>query len=324
MIRSVVVLLISAIFVPQVQAQDAAVTTSMDDEKSKRVEGFLDAYIAGNFDPAHEIFEKDVTFFWADLSKPMGIEDWIEAVKAHHAGFADIAMPSRVVVTSDYEEYGSWTYVWTRWSGTNRATGETFSLPLHLMYQWEGDRIAREFAYFDAERFRTTLEATLAQINKPTDACPWDWAHGTWRVASDDFPNAIVHWTKPTEHDVLHGHWIDEDGVYTRELIGWEPDKGQIFARAFGDDGSRGNVTVTSFDGPNKMGGSFEARSPDGTMLSGSFEIVNMDNKKMVATFTTGDGTEMLRTFTPLAQDDPDYAKFQSAMRAAVMKTSGL
>ena len=42
----------------------------------------------------------------------------------------------------------------------------------------------------------------------------------------------------------------------------------------------------------------------------------------MVATFTTGDGTEMLRTFTPLAQDDPDYAKFQSAMRAAVMKTS--
>ena len=59
-------------------------------------------------------------------------------------------------------------------------------------------------------------------------------------------------------------------------------------------------------------------------MLSGSFEIVNMDNKKMVATFTTGDGTEMLRTFTPLAQDDPDYAKFQSAMRAAVMKTSGL
>ena len=52
--------------------------------------------------------------------------------------------------------------------------------------------------------------------------------------------------------------------------------------------------------------------------------MLNMDNKKMVATFTTGDGTEMLRTFTPLAQDDPDYAKFQSAMRAAVMKTSGL
>ena len=112
--------------------------------------------------------------------------------------------------------------------------------------------------------------------------------------------------------------------VYSRELIGWEPDKGQIFARAFGDDGSRGSVTVTTFDGPNTMGGTFEARSPDGTLMSGLFKIVNMDNKKMVATFTTGDGTAMLRTFTPMPKDDPEYDKFHSAMRSAVMKTSGL
>ena len=58
--------------------------------------------------------------------------------------------------------------------------------------------------------------------------------------------------------------------------------------------------------------------------MSGSFEIINMDNKKMVATFTTGDGTAMLRTFTRMAKDDPEYDKFHSAMRTAVMKTSGL
>ena len=324
MIRTAVFLLIATIFVPHVQAQESSVSTSMDDEKSKRIGSFLDAYVAGKFEASKDIFQEGVRFLWADFSEPHGIDEWNEAVTAHHAAFENIELRNRVVTTSDYDEYGIWTYVWTIWSGTNRATGEDFRLPLHIMYQWEGDQVAREFAYFDLERFRTTVESTLAKINKPTDACPWDWAHGTWRVSSDDFPNAIVHWSKPTEHDVLHGHWIDEHGVYSRELIGWEPDKGQIFARAFGDDGSRGSVTVTTFDGPNTMGGTFEARSPDGTLMSGSFKIVNMDNKKMVATFTTGDGTAMLRTFTPMPKDDPEYDKFHSAMRSAVMKTSGL
>ena len=31
------------------------------------------------------------------------------------------------------------------------------------------------------------------------------------------------------------------------------------------------------------------------------------------ATFTTADGTAMLRTFTPVAKDDPEYDKFHSA-----------
>jgi hypothetical protein len=41
-------------------------------------------------------------------------------------------------------------------------------------------------------------------------------------------------------------------------------------------------------------------------------------------TDTIGDGTKMLRTFTPMAKDDAEYDKIHSAMQSAVMKTSGL
>ncbi|RZO53708.1 MAG: hypothetical protein EVA77_05365, partial [Phycisphaeraceae bacterium] len=164
MIRTAAVLLIATLFVPQVQAQDVSVSTSMDDEKSKRIGTFLDAYVAGKFEASEDIFQEGVRFLWADFSDPYGIEEWNEAVAGHHAAFENIEMLNRVVTTSDYEEYGIWTYVWTIWSGKNRATGEDFTLPLHIMYQWEGDQVAREFAYFDLERFRTTVETTLAKI----------------------------------------------------------------------------------------------------------------------------------------------------------------
>ena len=147
-IRTTVLLLIATFFVPHVQAQEASVSTSMDDEKSKRIGTFLDAYVPGKFEASEDIFQEGVRFLWADFSDPHGIDEWNEAVTAHHAAFDNIELRNRVVTTSDYDDYGIWTYVWTIWSGTNRATGEDFRLPLHIMYQWEGDQVAREFAYF--------------------------------------------------------------------------------------------------------------------------------------------------------------------------------
>ena len=148
----------------------------------------------------------------------MGIEDWIEAVSRTMLGLP--TLPCRA---------GWLLPAITRSTAPGRTSGPGGAAPieplakpsasLHLMYQSEGDRGCREFAYFDAERFERHWKRPWPKSTSQPMPVLGTGAHGTWRVASDDFPNAIVHWTKPTEHDVLHGHWIDED-VYENSLAG--------------------------------------------------------------------------------------------------------
>ncbi len=304
-------------------AQDAIVTRE-GDERSRKIEAFLDGYLEGDFSSADTLFTPEARFYWADMSQAMSLDDWREAVALQHQALRDFKMMNRVITTTEYPEYGPWTYVWTNWQATSKATGKPLDLPLHIMYRWDGDRVTAEFGYFDKGTFEAFLGDTLARM-EPTDApCPWDWLVGVWKATGGPLPDSVVNWTKLDGKDFLVGEWVDANGLRTKQVGGWDPSKGTISFDSFGTDGSSMRMDLTEFPSRTKMSGTYRSRTADGKVGGGALDIEQMGGEKMVVRFTDADGTVMERVFTPAAEDDPMRIGIAPAMSANDWRTNAI
>lgn len=300
------VAIVASSTVSNASAQEAEIVSTIGDPRSERVAAFLDAYVAGDFAEADELFAPDATFRWADFAEPMTLEGWREAVRMQRRAFEDFAMARRVVVTNVYPQQGPWTYVWTIWQATSKGTGERISIPLHLMYRWDGDRVAAEFAYFDTAKFEAATASSLARL-EPSDApCPWDWVLGVWKVTGGPLPDGIVNWTKlDDKEDFVLGEWVDANGVRSMQIGGWDPSAATIGFDTYGTDGSSMRMDLTEFPSRTSMAGTYRSRTADGVVGDGRIEIERTGDAKMVVRFVDAAGTSMERTFTPAAKDEP-------------------
>ena len=280
--------------------QDGSIVTREGDDRSKKIEAFLDGYIEGDFSSADTLFKPDAKFYWADMSEAMSLDDWREAVTLQHEAMRDFKMMNRVVVTTEYPDYGPWTYVWTNWQATSKATGKPLDLPLHIMYRWDGDKVAAKFGYFDKGTFEAFLADTLERM-RPADApCPWDWILGHWKVTGGPLPDGLVNWTKiDGKQDFVLGEWIDANGVRSMQVGGWDPSTGKISFDTFGSDGSSSTMVMSEFPSKTMMAGTFRTRTADGTVGSGRMEVERTAKDRMAVRFFDADGTEMERIFTP-------------------------
>ena len=285
--------------------QDDAIVTTESDPRSERIGAFLDEYLVGDFSNADKIFKPDTDFYWADMSEAMSLDRWREGVALQHEAFRDFKMMNRVIVTTEYPEYGPWTYVWTNWQATSKATGEPLNLPLHLMYRWDGDRVSDEFAYFDKGRFESVLEDTMARLEVADAPNPWKWVLGTWKVTGDPAPEAVVSWTKlDGAEDIVRGEWVDANGVRSIQMVDWDPSTGSITSTTFGSDGSTFRMVMTDFPAPTKMIGTFRARDAKGVVSGGPVELEKESDDRMVGRFTDAGGMTMERIFTAAPMDD--------------------
>jgi len=134
------------------------------DPRSTRVKNGLEAFASGDLSYAEDLFQPGARFVMPDGSDPMDLEGWRGFAGQMHEAFGDMEFTQLAMNTTTYPKFGSWTYAWCVWQGKSKADGKVYRFPLHLMWQWDGDRVAREFGYFDAGRFRGVLEATLADL----------------------------------------------------------------------------------------------------------------------------------------------------------------
>ncbi|MGC6488744.1 MAG: hypothetical protein ACON4Z_13950 [Planctomycetota bacterium] len=137
-----------------------------NDPRSTRVKEAMMTFAKGDLSYADEFYKADARFVLPDAKEPLDVAGWRTLAGNMHEAFGDIEFTQLAMNTTTYPQFGSWTYAWCVWQGTSKATGEVHRFPLHLMWQWDGDRIAREFGYFDAARFTSVLEATLEKLGE--------------------------------------------------------------------------------------------------------------------------------------------------------------
>ena len=146
-------------------AEGSGIVTRGDDERTARLRGALEAFTRNDQDYAQDYIAEGHRIHMADGSDPVGLEEWNAFADMSHRAFKDMEFSDLAMVTSDYPEYGVWSYAWCTFLATSRATGEQFRFPLHIMWEWDGDKVVREFHFADTTRFNEHLEESLAAID---------------------------------------------------------------------------------------------------------------------------------------------------------------
>ena len=131
-------------------------------------------------------------------------------------------------------------------------------------------------------RFIATTLASLFLLAgllhaEDTAECPWKLVTGKWRLVHDDGNAGTVVWKK-TDGGALIGHWEDANGKAT-ELVGWRPDKKELVAVGFGENGSYWNIVFTTVT-ESRLKGQITERGPDGKTRSGTYEITKESESK--------------------------------------------
>ena len=177
-------------------SSETTIVTQMGDERTLRLKGALEAFAANDMSYGEDLMSPDLQIWLADGSEPLGNEAWAEVAALTHKAFEDVQFTNLAMNTTEYPQYGAWTYAWCVFQCTSRATGEVMRFPLHIMWNWDGDKIVREFHYSDVSRYMEAMQTTLARLEGGAAPSPWEWALGRWKVTGGDMPDAVVQWTK--------------------------------------------------------------------------------------------------------------------------------
>lgn len=287
-------------------AQSGELAVMTGDVKSNRAKQHLVNFARGDLSYAEGLFKPDVKFVLpAVQTAPMDLDGWRQFAARMHRAFDDIEFAGLAMNTTTYPKHGTWTYAWCTYTAKSKATNEVHRFPLHLMWQWDGDRIAREFGYFDAGSFSKVWDTTLARLSSESSPSPWEWALGRWSVTGGPAPDGVVCWTKPTPNqDYVVGEWLGDDGVRTTQMVAWDPAMQRLTSHMVGTDGSIHMMVATEFPSRRLMKGTFYSRAADGAVTNGKVECSREADDVMIVRFLDADGSVMERTFRPLKADD--------------------
>jgi hypothetical protein len=128
--------------------------------------------------------------------------------------------------------------------------------------------------------------------------CPWTWMLGQWKVKRSDDTTASVTWEQPSEEvDVLVGRWTESDGSVLTEQVGWQPDRKQLVANAYGAEGVFFSVLFNKVD-KDQMSGWYRNRNAEGEVVNGKVEINRISETEVRSKLVERDGTVLTEVFT--------------------------
>ncbi len=142
-------------------------------------------------------------------------------------------------------------------------------------------------------RFRRLEDSGDASQSVP---CPWEWMLGDWKVERSDGTSADVNWRFPEGGgDYVFGTWKESDGTVLHEIVGWEADRRQLVAHAYGTNGAYFAVRFQDVQ-KHRMSGFLRARSADGESQVGVLEVERLSDGKSTSRFISSDGTVLTET----------------------------
>lgn len=144
--------------------------TSLD-EKSAIVKQLLEAYMNNDSTQIYAHYADTVKVYdqmanhqegGKTVPNPGGKAGFAANERANHAYFSDIKITTDNIKTFVFADGRVHSGVWAMWSGKGKYTNQSITVPVHLVFIWEGDKVVREYRFFDP----TTLYAEVAASQK--------------------------------------------------------------------------------------------------------------------------------------------------------------
>jgi hypothetical protein len=133
-------------------------TFTSQDEKSQKVKAALEAYMNNDSTKIYEYYVDTVKIYdqmavnqegGKTKPNPGGRAGFAANERMNHDFFTDIKVETNNIMTLKFANGEEHTGVWCMWTGKGKFTNKEISAPLHLAFIWKGDKIVREFRYFD-------------------------------------------------------------------------------------------------------------------------------------------------------------------------------
>jgi len=133
-------------------------TFTSQDDKSQKVKAALEAYMNNDSTKIYEYYVDTVKIYdqmaanqegGKTKPNPGGRAGFAANERMNHDFFTDIKVETNNIMTLKFANGEEHTGVWCMWTGKGKFTNKEISAPLHLAFIWKGDKIVREFRYFD-------------------------------------------------------------------------------------------------------------------------------------------------------------------------------
>lgn len=133
-------------------------TFSSQDEKSAKVKELLEAYMKNDSTKIYEYYVDTVQIYdqmaanqegGKTKANPGGRAGFAANERMNHDFYTNIKVTTDNIMTLKFANGEEHTGVWCVWTGKGKFTNKEVSAPLHLAFIWQGDKIVREYRFFD-------------------------------------------------------------------------------------------------------------------------------------------------------------------------------
>ena len=156
---------------------NSGVVVTFNDEKSNAIREHYQNYLNNDIAALQSLWSPDLKIYMNSV-EASGVADISDLITVQHQVFDNISMSFQDdgadedlgvwVQTINYPPYNgspemTITQTWFNWSATGIASGNSIELPAHISFQWENDKIVREWHNFDPTAMMAEIELATSQ-----------------------------------------------------------------------------------------------------------------------------------------------------------------
>ena len=176
--KKIILIFITSLFIG---CAPTGVQVTFDDENSNTIREHLQHYVDGDIDSMMAIIADDAEIYInsqesvsaSDVRAIHELEhsifDGISTSWSREEGGKDIGawVESTNYPAGPANEPASVTQAWFTWNGTSISTGDSLSIPVHVVYSWnDEDQVQTIYQFFDSINATAVIEASLAATSE--------------------------------------------------------------------------------------------------------------------------------------------------------------
>ena len=176
--KKIILIFITSLFIG---CAPTGVQVTFDDENSNTIREHLQHYVDGDIDSMMSIIADDAEIY-INSQESVSASDVRAIHELEHSIFNGISTSwsqeeggediGAWVESTNYpagpaNEPASVTQAWFTWNGTSSSTGDSLSIPVHVVYSWnDEDKVQTIYQFFDSINATAVIEASIAATSE--------------------------------------------------------------------------------------------------------------------------------------------------------------
>lgn len=176
--KKIILIFITSLFIG---CAPTGVQVTFDDENSNTIREHLQYYVDGDIDSMMSIIADDAEIY-INSQESVSASDVRAIHELEHSIFNGISTSwsqeeggndiGAWVESTNYpagpaNEPASVTQAWFTWNGTSSSTGDSLSIPVHVVYSWNNEnQVQTIYQFFDSINVTAVIEASLAATSE--------------------------------------------------------------------------------------------------------------------------------------------------------------